>query len=329
MSSDPGFDMETGLRYHAQRPTGYTFRVKVAMGSVTVNASEAPTTSPPPSSDVPTMEIRPRTGWQSIDFRELWFFRDLLWVLALRDIQVRYKQTALGVLWAIIQPIATVVVFAVIVGGAMGVGEEMPVINGRKVPYAVFVFAGQLPWIFFSNSVSTASMSLLANANMLRKIYFPRLIMPMAALGAPIVDFALSFLVLIFVMIGFSVEIQWQLLLMPLLIFSTLFTALGVGNLLSALSVSYRDFKYVVPFMIQLWFWFCPVIYPVKLLPTEWAWVLYLNPMYGPIEGFRSVVLGTEFNYSGFAVSTGVGFVIFIIGLFYFARVERRFADIV
>jgi lipopolysaccharide transport system permease protein len=293
-----------------------------------VDATSAARDESAPIQRIPTTVVRARTGWQATDLRELWRFRDLLWFLALRDIQIRYKQTALGVLWAIIQPVASVVVFTIIFGRFLGVADKVPPVNGKDVPYPVFLFAGQLPWTLFSAALVASANSLLGNADILRKVYFPRLVMPLAAVGAPLLDYALSLVVFLGVMLWFNVALSWPLLLVPLLVACTLIAAFGVGILLAALNVSYRDFKYVVPFMIQLWFFATPVIYPVKILPEKWTWLLYLNPVVGPIEAFRAVVLGSELNFVGLATSTATGVLGLLIGALYFNRVERRFADI-
>ncbi|MFI5397419.1 MAG: ABC transporter permease [Candidatus Binatia bacterium] len=281
-----------------------------------------------PIDRTPTMVVRPRTGWQTTDLRELWRFRDLLWFLALRDIQIRYKQTALGVLWAVLQPVVSVVVLTIIFGHFLGVAGTVPPVNGKDVPYPVFLFAGQLPWTLFAAAVTASSNSLIGNADILRKVYFPRILMPLAALGAPLLDYVLAFAVFLGVMLWFNVVPGWALLLTPLLLAFTLINVLGVGILLAALNVSYRDFKYVVPFMLQLWFFVTPVIYPVKILPDAWSWLLYLNPMVGPIEAFRAVVLGSELILTRILISTAIGALGLLIGAAYFGRVERRFADI-
>lgn len=272
--------------------------------------------------------LRPRSGWQALDLRELWRFRDLLWILAQRDIQVRYKQTALGVLWAIIQPLAMVVIFAALFGELLGVADKVPEVDGRAVPYPVFLYAGQLPWIFFAATVSAGGLSLVTEADMLRKIYFPRLFFPLAAAGAPLVDYCLGFIIFCAVLMWYSVSLSWSVLLVPLLLLSTAIAALGTATLLAAVTVKYRDFKHVLPFMLQIWFFLTPVIYPISLLSEPYRWALYLNPMFGPIEGFRAVFVGTELNLTGWLISTTVAAVVLFVAVAYFNRVERLFADI-
>jgi len=191
------------------------------------------------------------------------------------------------------------------------------------------LFAGQLPWTFFAAAVTVSANSLIVNANILGKVYFQRLLMPLAALGAPLLDYVLSFVVFLGVMRWFQVPFHWQLVFVPLLLLSAVIAALGVGILLAALNVAYRDFKYVVPFMIQLWFFLTPVLYPITILPARWGWLLSLNPMVGPVEGFRAVVLGSELDVVGWAASTAIGVVGLAVGVAYFSRVERHFADII
>lgn len=267
--------------------------------------------------------LRSRRGWQPLGLARLWRYRELLGFLALRDIQVRYKQTALGTLWAVLQPLAMMVA---LVGLRRimrhGTGES----SGSEV---VFVFAAVLPWTFFAASVNAAAGSVVANAHMLRKIYFPRLIMPLAAVGAPLMDYAVSFAVLLALMVFFAVAPTWQLLLLPLLVATTLIAALGVGVLLAALTVSYRDFRYVVALLIQIWFFASPVIYSLDEVPARYQWLMWLNPMGGTIEAFRAAVTGSAVPWLAWAASTQVSILCLMAGLIYFGRAERKFADVV
>lgn len=267
--------------------------------------------------------IEPRHGWQRLDLSGLWRYRDLLWFLMLRDVLVRYKQTVLGAAWAVIQPLAMMAVASIFFGRLLGVAAKVP------VPYPIFFFSGMLAWTFFSGAVAAASMSLVNNAQMLRKIYFPRLIVPIASIGVPAIDLIVSALVLVAMMIWYDVAITWQLMLLPLLSMTMLAAALGVGLLLAALNVAYRDFRYVVPFMLQLWFFVTPVIFPVTIVPVQWQWLLQLNPMGGTIEAFRAAILGTSINYGAWALSTLASCILLFLGLIYFHRTERRFADVV
>ncbi len=266
--------------------------------------------------------IEPQRGWRTLDLKELWAYRELLWVLTLRDVKVRYKQTVLGVAWAVIQPVMTMVVFTIFFGHL----AQMP---SDGFPYPVFVYAALLPWTFFANAVTNSGNSLLNSANLVSKVYFPRLVIPLASVGAGLIDFAVSAVILLLLMLVYGVGWSLNLLFAPLLVLAVIFTALGVGTLLSALIVAYRDFRYVIPFLVQLWLFATPVIYPVSLVPERWQWLLYLNPMAGLIEGFRSVFLGKAFDVTALAISMAVAMVVFLAGVFYFEKVERRFADII
>jgi lipopolysaccharide transport system permease protein len=266
--------------------------------------------------------IEPPRGFRTLDLRELWAYRELLYVLTARDVKLRYKQTVLGFAWAIIQPVMMMVVFSIFFGQL----AQMPS-DGQ--PYPLFVYAALLPWTFFANAVITSGNSVVASANLISKIYFPRLIIPLASIGAGIVDFTVSACVLLLLMVWYGIGWTVNLLIVPLLVVGVMFTALGVGTLLSALTVAYRDFRYVVPFMIQLWLFATPVVYPASLVPAAWRWLLYLNPMAGIVEGFRSAFLGNPFDLAAIAISFGVAVLLFFLGLVYFEKVERRFADII
>src|SRR5262245_8867058 len=261
-------------------------------------------------------------GWRGLDLRELWVYRELLFVLTMRDIKVRYKQTVLGAAWAILQPFMTMVVFSIFFGHL----ANMP---SNGYPYPVFVYSALVPWTFFANAITTSSNSLVGSAHLISKVYFPRLIIPLSAIGVGVVDFAIASIILLAMMIFYGVGWTINLLMAPLLLVGIAFTALGVGTFLSALTVAYRDFRYVVSFMVQLWMFVTPVVYPANLVPPQWLWVLYLNPMSGFIEGFRAAFLGSPFDFVGLAISAGVAIILFIAGVAYFARVERRFADII
>ena len=265
--------------------------------------------------------IRPRPGWISIDWRELWESRELLAFLVWRDISVRYKQTVLGLAWAILQPVFTMFIFTVIFGKL----AQMP---SQGVPYPIFVYAGLLPWMFLSTAVSGASQSLVSQQALLTKIYLPRLFVPAASVGGGLVDLAVSFGVFAILMVYYGVMPGWGVLTLPLLVALTLVAALGAGLTLAALTVTYRDFRYVIPFMIQAWMYLSPVIYPVTLVPPKWQVFLAVNPMVGIIDGFRSALLGTPWNLPALAMSTACACVSLLYGLFYFRKTERRFADV-
>jgi len=271
--------------------------------------------------DSRALVIQPRNGWIPIDWRELWDAREILAYLVLRDVKVRYKQTVLGVLWAALQPLFTMVIFTVIFGRLAGIPSD-------GLPYAVFVFAGLLPWTYFSNAVSQASQSLVNQQALLTKIYLPRLFVPGAAIGGGLMDLGISFLVFLAIMAWYRVVPGWGFVALPLLVLLTTAAALGVGLVLAALTVTYRDFRYVVPFMIQSWMYVSPVIYPVSVVPPRWQWALAINPMVGVIDGFRSALLGLPWNLTTLTVSSLSACLMLTYGLFYFRKTERRFADI-
>jgi lipopolysaccharide transport system permease protein len=268
------------------------------------------------------IHIKPRKGWQALDLKELWAYRELLLVLTMRDVKVRYKQTVLGFAWAIIQPVMMMVVFSIFFGRL----AQMP---SEGFPYPIFVYAGLLPWTFFANSIAASGNSLVGSSQLVSKVYFPRLIIPLAAVGGALVDFVIATGVLLLLMVYYGVGWTINLLMSPLLAAGVIFTAVGVGTFLSAMIVAYRDFRYIVPFMVQLWLFATPVVYPASLVPESWHWVLYLNPMAGIIEGFRSVFLGRAFDVIALSISGFVALLLFLIGVAYFERVERRFADII
>ena len=266
--------------------------------------------------------IRPTSGWKKIDLAELWQYRELLLAFCMRDIKVRYKQTVLGATWAILQPLVTMVIFTVIFG-------RLAKIPSDGYDYQVFVYAGLLPWMFFANTVSTSSGSLVGSAHMVSKIYFPRLVVPLSSVGSGLVDFLVSTVILLLLMLVYQVDWTWRLTLAPFFLLGVMLTALGIGTALSALTVSYRDFRYVVPFMVQIWMYLTPVVYPVSFIPERWQWLLFLNPMSGYIDGFRSVFLGKPFDVTAILFSVVITAVVFVFGLRYFRKVEQRFADII
>ena len=267
------------------------------------------------------MVIRPRSGWIAIDWRELWEARELLYFLVLRDVKVRYKQTVLGVAWAVLQPFFTMIVFTVIFG-------RFAKIPSDGLPYAVFVFAGLLPWTFFSNNISQASMSLMNQQSLLTKIYLPRVFVPAASVGSGLIDLLVSFVVFAGLMLFYGVGVGPGVLAIPLLVLLTTAASLGVGLALAALIVTYRDFRYVVPFLVQSWMYLSPVIYPVSMVPPQWQPLLALNPMAGIIDGFRSALFGLPWNLTTLSVSTFSSIILLICGLYYFRRTERKFADV-
>ena len=269
-----------------------------------------------------TTVIEAKRGWVVLDLAEILRYRDLIYFLVWRDIKVRYKQTVLGVAWAVIQPFMTMVVFSIIFGHWV----KMP---SEGYPYPLFVYSALLPWTFFANAITTSGGSVVGSSNLITKVYFPRLIIPMASIGAGIVDFLISFAVMLGMMVYYQVSWHASLVAVPFLFLAVMFTALGVGTFLSALIVAYRDFRYLIPFMMQLWMYLTPVIYSPTLFPEKWRWIFNLNPMVGLIGGFRSAFLGQAFDKTGFLMSFAVSILIFFAGVCYFKQVERGFADVI
>lgn len=282
-----------------------------------------------PSPNIPTVLIEPTHGWTSLRLGDVWEYRELLYFLVWRDVKVRYKQTALGAAWAILQPLLTMVVFTIFFGNLAGVGSD-------GLPYPIFSYAGLLPWTFFAQGLSQSSDSLVSSANLVRKVYFPRLVIPTASVLAGVVDFAIAFVVLFALMAYYGIWPSAAVVFLPLLLLLAFATALGVGMWLSALNVQYRDVKYVVPFFIQLWLFVTPVIYPASRVTKKLAqfgipaWAYGLNPMVGVVEGFRWSLLrvGTPPGPVILA-SAAVTTVLLVSGAFYFRRMERTFADVV
>jgi lipopolysaccharide transport system permease protein len=285
---------------------------------------EAPVPVAGSGAELPVTVIERRPGWRVIDTREMWRYRELLYFLTWRDIKVRYKQTVLGAAWAVLQPFTTMVVFSLFFGRL----AEMP---AGGVPYPLFVFAGLLPWFFFANAITSASSSVVGNQNLVTKVYFPRLMIPLGAVGASLVDFAIAFAMLLAMMVYYGTPFGWNLCLVPLLSLALLLAAIGVGTLFSALTVAYRDFRHVIPFMVQLWMFATPTIYMHAELSVNPRWhvVLPLNPAYGLIASFRTAVVGGTFDLYSLAVSGTVSLLLLLVGCLYFRRVERTFADII
>jgi len=271
----------------------------------------------------PTLRIQPSKGWVSLKLRELWEYRELLYFLIWRDIKVRYKQTALGAAWAIIQPFFTMVVFSLFFGRLAKVPSD-------NIPYPIFSFAALVPWTFFASGLSQSSNSLVGSANLITKVYFPRLTIPLASVLSGVVDFALAFVVLLGMMLFYRMAPTINILWLPLFLMLALITSLGVGLWLSALNVEYRDVRYVVPFITQFWLFVTPIAYPSSLLHEPWRTIYGLNPMVGVVEGFRWALLGTKTAPGPIiAVSSTAAMIILITGAFYFRRMEKTFADIV
>lgn len=279
----------------------------------------------------PVLIIRPTHGWRAIDLRELWRYRGLLFALTWREIKIRYKQTLLGATWAIIQPLMTTGVFAVLFALLMGRGNE-PTVAG--IPYVVSTFCAMLPWQLFANSLSQSGMSLITHNHMITKIYFPRLILPFAAVLAALADFAVGLVALIGLMFWFGVVPSWAVLTLPLFILLAITASLAAGLWLSSLSAIYRDFRYVIPFFVQFGMFISPVVYSAARLEGKlpaWALTVYgINPMVGVIEGFRWALLGSAPPPGAMLlVSVLMTFVFLVAAMFYFRRMERTFADVI
>jgi lipopolysaccharide transport system permease protein len=269
------------------------------------------------------IHIQPSSGWVALKLRELWEYRELLYFLAMRDIHVRYKQTVLGAAWAIIQPFFTMVVFSLFFGRLAGIPSD-------GVPYPIFSYAALVPWTFFANGLGQASDSLANSSALITKVYFPRLTIPIAKALAGVVDFVLAFLVLLGMMIYYGMAPTINILWLPLLLVLALAASLGVGLWLSAMNAQFRDVRYLVPFLTQLWMFCTPVAYPSSLLPEPWRTVYGINPMVGVVEGFRWALLGTQ-TAPGLMIiaSSLVTMAILVGGAFYFRRMEKTFADVV
>lgn len=269
--------------------------------------------------------IKPSRGWQMVDLKELVRFRELVFFLTWRDLKVRYKQTILGVAWAIIQPVMTMVVFSVFFGGLAGVPSD-------GIPYPLFSIAGLLPWQLFENSMRNASKSLVANRNMITKIYFPRIILPLSSVLACVVDFFVALPILIIMMIYYGYSVNIYILLIPYYLLLTVVTSLGVSLWFSAMDVMYRDVGYIVPFICQIWMYITPIAYGSSLISNpKWAFIYNLNPMVGVVNGFRSAFLGiySAVPIQSMVFSAVISVIILVSGLYYFRHMEKQFADLI
>lgn len=272
--------------------------------------------------DEPLVVIKPSSSWVNLGLRDLWAYRELLYFLIWRDVKVRYKQAALGILWVVLQPLLTTLILTIFLGKLARVPSD-------GLPYAVFVFAGLLPWTFFASAVTSSGNSLVGSSHLITKIYFPRMIIPGAAVGARLVDFGVGFLTLIGLMIYYRVGISKAILVLPIVIVLTTLLALGVGMLASAVNVKYRDVGVVLPVLIQLWMFASPVMYPSSIVPAGYEWIYKLNPLTGIINGFRSSLFGQETDWAALGISTGFTIGLLVYSAFSFRRMEKYFADIV
>lgn len=265
--------------------------------------------------------IKPTSGWAALNLRDMWLYRELIFFMTWRDLKVRYKQTLLGVGWAILQPFLTMVVFSIFFGNLAKVPSD-------GVPYPIFSFTALIPWTLFSKALQDASRSLVANSHMITKVYFPRMILPVSSVLAGVVDFLIAFVVLLGMMVYFRITPTANVWTLPLFLLLALVTAIGVGLWLSALNVLYRDINYILPFLTQFWMYLTPIAYPSSMVPAEWQMVYALNPMTGVVEGFRWALLGTGQPPGMMTlISAGVAVILLVTGMFYFKRMERLFAD--
>jgi len=270
-----------------------------------------------------TLRIEPAGSWQGLNLGELWRYRELLYFFVWRDIKVRYKQTVLGGLWAIIQPVAATLLFTVFFGRLGGLSKQV------AGSYALFVYVGLSLWTFHANAVTLAANSLVGSSHLIAKVYFPRLLIPVASIFSGLVDFAVAFAFLLVLMIVYRVPPSPQIAALPLFVIGTMAVAGGAGVLFSALIVSYRDFRYVITFVVQLWLYVTPVLYTIDIIPVRWRLLYAVNPMVGMIAGFRAAVLGGPFPLDIVLVSAAAGAVLLAVALWHFAAVERRFADVI
>jgi lipopolysaccharide transport system permease protein len=284
-----------------------------------VTHSQLPKSNP----STPSLRIDPPSRWTSVGFRELWEYRELLYFLTWRDVKVRYKQTVLGAAWAIIQPVFMMVVFSLFFG-------KLAKVPSDGIPYPVFTFCALLPWQLFAHGVAESSNSLVGNQNLITKVYFPRLVIPLSAVLSGLVDFVIAFIVLLALIFWYGIIPGWPIITLPAFVLLAICTALAVGLWLSALSVQYRDVRYLINFILQFWLFATPVVYPSTIVPEKWRVLYGLNPMAGVVEGFRWALLGKSSALGSILwVSVGVVAVILVGGIYYFRRMEQEFADIV
>jgi len=267
--------------------------------------------------------ISPSQGLFSLELGDLWHYRELFYFLAWRDIKVRYKQTVLGATWAVLQPLLTMGLFSLLFGYFLN-------LPSGGVPYPIFVYTGLLPWQLFAFALTQSSESLIADRNLITKVYFPRLLVPLSSMAAGLMDFAISFVILIGMLLLFRIPLSWRILTLPAFVLLALLCAMGVGLWFSALNVQYRDVRYALPFLAQFWFFATPIAYSIEIVPENWRWIYSLNPMTGVVEGFRWALLGTDYTVGLLVlISSVIVLLVFIGGLVYFKRMEDKFADVI
>jgi lipopolysaccharide transport system permease protein len=270
----------------------------------------------------PLVIIKPQQSWVGLDLSHVWAYRELLYFLIWRDVKVRYKQTVLGVAWVILQPIITTLIFTIFLG-------KLARIPSDNIPYPLFAYTGLLGWSFFSGAVMNTGTSLVSNANLITKVYFPRMIIPGAAIGARLVDLAIGFVMLAGMMLYYGQTPTWRIVFLPLPVALLTLLSLGIGMWMSALNVKYRDIGAILPTVIQLWMYVSPVVYPLSLVPARWRWLYILNPLTGIIKAVRSSVLGQALDWPSLAASTVITLAVLVYSAFTFRRMEKQFADVV
>lgn len=290
------------------------------MAKVVLNRPAAPA---PPAVRVPHLVIEPESKWLALKLREVWEYRELLWFMGWRDVRVRYAQTALGAAWAIIQPFTAMVIFSIVFG-------QLAKLPSDGLPYPIFTYTALLPWTLFATALGRSTQSVVGSSNLITKVYFPRLLVPLASLFAPLVDFGIAFVILIGMMVVYGVMPTWRIVTLPFLLLLALAAALGAGLWFSTFNVRYRDAGYIIPFLVQVWMYASPVAYSSSLVPEQWRWLYGLNPLTGVIEGFRWALLGTAWEPGPvIAFSIIAVLVVLVTGLLYFQRMEETFADVI
>lgn len=274
-------------------------------------------------SDVPVTIIEPARGWVAVRLRELWQYRELLYFLVWRDVKVRYKQTVLGASWAVLQPFFTMLIFSVFFGRLAGIPSD-------GVPYPLFAYVALVPWTFFASGLTLSSNSLVANQGLLRKVYFPRLVIPVSAVVSGIIDFLIAFVVLVGMVAWYGFVPTGEVVWLPALVLLALVTSLGAGLWFSAMNVLYRDVQYIVPFLVQVWLYSTPIVYPGSIVPEQWRTLYAVNPMVGVVEGFRWALLGTDTAPGAMILVSAIASVVLLVGgLYFFRRMERSFSDVI
>lgn len=270
----------------------------------------------------PDIVIEPPVGWRFLGLKELWYYRELFFFLAWRDVKVRYKQTILGVAWVVLQPLCTMAIFTFLFG-------KLAAIPTSGVPYPLFALSGLVPWIFFSAGVTNAAQSVVSDANLIKKVYFPRLIVPTASVSAAFIDLTLMFLLLLLLTGFYGIAPSWKWCLLPLFFVNSYLTTLGVSYWLAGFNALFRDVKHIIPFVIQVGMFLSPIAYPASLVPEAWQMLYALNPVVGVVEGLRAILFGSEVSFPALVLSLVVGGLTFLSGMVYFKKIETNFADIV